>query len=156
MLVEELRQGPCFNKKRKTAPATRRPRIFPIFPASGRSFFLGKEDFRLLRSIHVLYSTFMFAAGPHPALLKAPIGYCKKVTERLAPSSFKLSGVADLWRVPPPPHTPTVKHYTVAKAVLWKVAVLRMKSLLLMPEHFAPRPYWYFTFLHPKNVFRSL
>ena len=91
-----------------------------------------------------------------PALLKAPIGYCKKVTERLAPSSFKLSGVADLWRVPPPPHTPTVKHYTVAKAVLWKVAVLRMKSLLLMPEHFAPRPYWYFTFLHPKNVFRSL
>jgi hypothetical protein len=96
MLVEELRQGPCFNKKRKTAPATRRPRIFPIFPAAGRGFYLGQKRTSDCCGQYVLYSTFMFAAGPHPALLKAPIGYCKKVTERLAPSSFKLSGVADV------------------------------------------------------------
>ncbi len=28
------------------------------------------------------------------------------------------------------------------------------EKTLLLPEHFVPRPYWYFTFLHAGNVFR--
>ncbi len=32
----------------------------------------------------------------------------------------------------------------------------KRKSPLLVPEHFSPCIYWYFTFLHAGNIFRSL
>ncbi len=52
-------------------------------------------------------------------------------------------------------HKITVTRATQNEALLWKVAVL-WKSPLLVPEHFDPCPYWYFTFLHAGNIFRSL
>ncbi len=49
-------------------------------------------------------------------------------------------------------------------ALLQKVLKMKLSSgklqfwewekTLLVPEHFVPLPYWYFTFLHAGNVFR--
>jgi hypothetical protein len=48
-------------------------------------------------------------------------------------------------------------HCTAAKAnqneaLLWKIAVLVMKTPILVPKHFVPRPCCYFTFLHVGNI----
>jgi hypothetical protein len=46
----------------------------------------------------------------------------------------------------------TVPRATQNKALLWKIAGLGMKKLPVG----APCPYWYFTFFHAGNIFRSL
>jgi hypothetical protein len=51
----------------------------------------------------------------------------------------------------------TVTRATQNEALLWKVAVLGMKKkTLLVPVHFALRPFSYLTFAHAGNIFRSL
>ncbi len=37
-----------------------------------------------------------------------------------------------------------------------KVQAWEWKTPVLVPEHFAPCPYWYFTFFHAGNIFRYL